>query len=148
MHVRLRGPARTGAEWKKHGVLASELASWKRTAAALQLTQPDTARNAWHRHPLAYLTEAADDVAYLLLDLEDGYRLKLVEEQEFLDLLAPLAGADRGQLTSCRSRPTVASGWTAPATFGREPSIVSWTCSRKRSWTTRRRSCRAGSVAR
>jgi dGTPase len=47
----------------------------------------------WPRHPLAFLTEAADDVAYLLLDLEDGFRLKHVAEDEYLALVRPFAGA-------------------------------------------------------
>ena len=48
----------------------------------------------WQRHPLALLMEAADDIAYLLLDLEDGLRLKHVPEALFLECLAPLGKAD------------------------------------------------------
>ena len=76
---------------RKHGVLASELSRWEAVAAALGLGRPDPARTAWTRHPLALLTEAADDVAYLLLDLEDGFRLRLVQPSEFQRLLWPIA---------------------------------------------------------
>ena len=33
---------------------------------------------AWKRHPLAFLVEAADDICYSIIDLEDGCSLGLV----------------------------------------------------------------------
>jgi dGTPase len=78
---------------RKHGVLASELDRWEAVAGSLGLPRPDVSRAAWSRHPLAHLTEAADDVAYLLLDLEDGFRLRLVGAPEFERLLSPIASA-------------------------------------------------------
>lgn len=33
---------------------------------------------AWARHPLVYLLEAADDLCYSLVDIEDAYRLSLI----------------------------------------------------------------------
>jgi dGTPase len=47
--------------------------------------------NCFSRHPLAFLVEAADDVCYRLLDLEDAYTLKLIGyediENYFLQIL-------------------------------------------------------------
>jgi len=37
---------------------------------------------AWCRHPLAYLVEAADDIAYLIVDFEDGQRLGMIDYSE------------------------------------------------------------------
>lgn len=34
---------------------------------------------AFHRHPLTFLMEAADDIAYRMIDFEDGLRLKLID---------------------------------------------------------------------
>lgn len=34
---------------------------------------------AYHRHPLAFLVEAADDIAYGMIDFEDGCRLNLID---------------------------------------------------------------------
>ena len=34
------------------------------------------------RHPLAYLVEAADDIAYLIVDFEDGARLGMIAQDE------------------------------------------------------------------
>lgn len=81
-----------GRSAKKHGVMAPELPAWEQTAAALGLERRANGIDHWPRHPLAFLTEAADDVAYLLLDLEDGFRLKHVSEADYLRLVRPLAG--------------------------------------------------------
>jgi len=47
--------------------------------------------SAWQRHPLAYLVEAADDIAYRIVDFEDGQRLGLIDYQElerfFLEII-------------------------------------------------------------
>lgn len=44
------------------------------------------------RHPLTYLLEAADDICYALIDLEDGIILNMLNYQEvepiFLNLIA------------------------------------------------------------
>jgi dGTPase len=45
-------------------------------AAQLELKQP--APGVWNRHPLAFLVEAADDICYSIIDLEDGCSLGLV----------------------------------------------------------------------
>jgi dGTPase len=82
-----------GRSARKHGVMARELPAWEATAAALGLERRTPGLDRWPRHPLAFLTEAADDVAYLLLDLEDGFRLKHVAEDEYLALVRPFAGA-------------------------------------------------------
>jgi len=82
-----------GRSCRKHGLMAGEVATWEAIAPALGVARRGTAAH-WARHPLAFLTEAADDIAYLLLDLEDGYRLKHVREDEYLAAIRPLLGAD------------------------------------------------------
>jgi len=46
----------------------------------------------WFRHPLAFLVEAADDICYHIIDLEDGCRLNLINFDETRDLLAKILG--------------------------------------------------------
>jgi len=75
---------------KKHGLMAGELATWELIAPELGLERRRPGVDHWPRHPLAFLTEAADDVAYLLLDLEDGLRLRHVSETEYAQLVEPL----------------------------------------------------------
>lgn len=54
----------------------------------------NTGDNRWSRHPLAYLLEAADDICYTLIDLEDGLALGMLRYDEieplFLQLLDDL----------------------------------------------------------
>lgn len=78
-----------GASRRKHGIHAAEDERFAGVAATLGLRPVDGAR-AWTRHPLAFLTEAADDIAYVVIDLEDGLRLKQVPTATFVDLLRPL----------------------------------------------------------
>jgi dGTPase len=44
----------------------------------------------WCRHPLVYLMEAADDICYAIIDLEDGVELGILDEIDVLALLAPI----------------------------------------------------------
>lgn len=39
------------------------------------------------RYPLVYLLEAADDICYQIMDLEDAHKLKIIGTQEIIDLL-------------------------------------------------------------
>ena len=48
----------------------------------------------WARHPLVYLMEAADDICYGLIDLEDGLEMELLEYSEVEALLLGLVGDD------------------------------------------------------
>ncbi len=58
---------------KKPGFFRHDADLWGEVATALGLIKEDDLR--WCRHPLAYLTEAADDICYRIIDLEDGLRL-------------------------------------------------------------------------
>lgn len=78
----------------KHGVDTSELGVYAEIATALDLAPQPGASHAWFRHPLAFLTEAADDIAYQIIDLEDGLRLGHVGRAEFVELLRPLCERD------------------------------------------------------
>lgn len=48
----------------------------------------------WARHPLVYLMEAADDICYGLIDLEDGLEMELLDYAEVEALLLDLVGDD------------------------------------------------------
>lgn len=57
---------------------------------AKQLGLIEHAKNCFARHPLVYLLEAADDICYGLIDLEDGIEMGLINYSEFENLLKPL----------------------------------------------------------
>lgn len=75
---------------KKFGFFQSERESFIEVADALGLIR--MADNIWCRHPLAFLVEAADDICYNIIDLEDGCRLGLVSFDETVDLLGGILG--------------------------------------------------------
>lgn len=91
------------ASRKKHGVFAADLPAFAHAAGELGLARDAGGLPAWRRHPLAFLTEAADDIANNIHDLEDGYRLKYVDERTYLGLMEPLAEA--GATAPPASRP-------------------------------------------
>ena len=52
------------------------------------------------RHPLVFLVEAADDICYQMMDIEDAYKLKLLTHEEAVSLLTPfIEEHKRGHLT-------------------------------------------------
>ncbi|MEK9712720.1 MAG: deoxyguanosinetriphosphate triphosphohydrolase [Thalassolituus sp.] len=75
-------------ERSKFGCFATELPILEEVAKTLGLLP--TGPNAWCRHPLVYLLEAADDICYGLIDLEDGIELGLLRYEEVESLIQPL----------------------------------------------------------
>lgn len=71
---------------KKFGFFQSEKDAFADVAADLTLI--DQGNNSWCRHPLAFLVEAADDICYSIIDLEDGCRLGLVSFENTVELLS------------------------------------------------------------
>lgn len=83
---------------KKYGFFEAEQPLF--AEAATQLGLIARGGESWSRHPLAFLVEAADDICYSIIDLEDGCRLGLVGFDETVELLAPILGEklDRSKL--------------------------------------------------
>lgn len=75
---------------KKFGFFEHDSTLWTEVASALGLIQEADLR--WCRHPLAYLTEAADDICYRIIDLEDGFRLSCVSYDEVESLYLKVIG--------------------------------------------------------
>ncbi|MGI1668783.1 MAG: deoxyguanosinetriphosphate triphosphohydrolase [Neptuniibacter sp.] len=49
-------------------------------------------KDRWCRHPLTYLMEAADDICYAILDLEDAIELNILSFEEIKPILLKLCG--------------------------------------------------------
>ncbi|MGC3938288.1 dGTP triphosphohydrolase [Roseobacter sp. EG26] len=59
---------------KKFGVFNSELPLFEEVAQTLNLTKVEVGSNTWwRRHPLVFVVEAADDICYNIVDLEDAF---------------------------------------------------------------------------
>ena len=74
----------------KFGCYQNELPALRELAGHLGLIEQQT--DVWCRHPLVYLVEAADDICYGLIDLEDGIEMHLLTYDEVIDLIRPLFG--------------------------------------------------------
>lgn len=76
--------------YKKFGFFQSEKEIFKSVAEHTELERLSSKDYFWCRHPLSFLVEAADDICYRIMDLEDGYRLGLVTFSETEQLLKNL----------------------------------------------------------
>jgi dGTPase len=73
---------------KKYGFFQSEKELFEDIANATGLKYLGTnSDKAWTRHPLTFLVEAADDICYHIIDLEDGCQLGCVSFSETKELL-------------------------------------------------------------
>jgi len=74
---------------KKSGFFDSERSTFADIAAALSIPRLPGAQEAYARHPFVFLVEAADDLCYRVIDLEDAHRLGILSLQGFQDLFLP-----------------------------------------------------------
>jgi dGTPase len=81
----------SGKSAKKHGFFQDEKILFAIVADTVGLIRrsPDVAW--WSRHPLAFLVEAADDICYHIVDLEDGYRMGYISFKKAKKLLNDIA---------------------------------------------------------
>lgn len=70
-----------------------------RTVGLLPQGQSD-----WCRHPLAFLVEAADDICYHIIDIEDACRIGLLSSEQGCELLLALLASYGGNTGQLRSR--------------------------------------------
>lgn len=83
------GPADRGP-YKKFGIAAEEMPAFEQVAALCGLT-PCAGHAAWVRHPLALLMEAADDISYLVADIEDAFFSRIITYEQCIRQLAAMA---------------------------------------------------------
>lgn len=82
-------PGSARSNWKKCGFFLDDKDNFAEVATSCGMI-PD-GENCWKRHPLSFLLEAADDIAYLTVDFEDAMRQNMIEYQElethYLDII-------------------------------------------------------------
>lgn len=75
---------------KKHGFFQSEKDLFARIADEVGLICREENSAWWCRHPLAFLVEAADDICYHIVDLEDGFRMGYIAYEDARMLLSDI----------------------------------------------------------
>ncbi len=71
----------------KFGFFSTELPDFLKVAAELgMISNPGSAGEVrYARHPLVYIVEAADDICYEVMDIEDAHKLKILSTQQVID---------------------------------------------------------------
>ena len=77
----------------KFGFFTSEKAVYEKIADELGIIKLGDEQ--YVRHPLVYLVEAADDICYQVMDLEDAHKLKIVNTRETLELMLGFFSEER-----------------------------------------------------
>ncbi|OFX82843.1 MAG: dehydrogenase [Bacteroidetes bacterium GWF2_33_16] len=72
---------------KKYGYFQSEKETFIAIANELGLKKKSENPICFARHPLVFLVEAADDICYEIMDIEDAHKLKILSTQKTFDLL-------------------------------------------------------------
>ncbi|WBO85641.1 dGTP triphosphohydrolase [Hymenobacter yonginensis] len=96
-----------GSSEKKYGYFQTEASRFQDVARELGLLPKVAASDQggfYHRHPLAFLVEAADDLCYRIIDFEDGLKLGLIPCETGLALLRAMLGDAPGRRGSVEWR--------------------------------------------
>ncbi len=91
----------------KFGFFTSEKADFVKVAAELGMIRRPAVddRMCYARHPLVYIVEAADDICYEVMDIEDAHKLKILTTREVTEtFLAFFPAARRAEMEKVMSR--------------------------------------------
>ncbi|MBR4046982.1 MAG: deoxyguanosinetriphosphate triphosphohydrolase [Bacteroides sp.] len=81
----------------KFGFFVSEEESFRRIAEELGMKKISDSPLRYARYPLVYLVEAADDICYQMMDIEDAHKLKILTTDEVKSLLLAYFSEERQQ---------------------------------------------------
>lgn len=81
--------SRAAHKANKFGFFCTEKESFSRIAAELGILRKPSPEDllVYARHPLVYLVEAADDICYEVMDIEDAHKLKILSHEQVMHLL-------------------------------------------------------------
>ena len=79
--------ASTLAKNRKFGFFQSEEETYRFIANELGIQKPNPEVDIYARYPLVYLVEAADDICYQVMDIEDAHKLRILTGEESIHLL-------------------------------------------------------------
>lgn len=71
---------------KKYGFFQAEKEIVQAIAEELHMVKENSNPLVFKRHPFVYLVEAADDICYRIVDMEDAHRLGIVSKEEVVPL--------------------------------------------------------------
>jgi dGTPase len=71
---------------KKYGFFQPEIHTAREIFSDLNILPVSEIPLIYQRHPFVYLTEAADDICYRIIDFEDAHRLHILSHDEVIDI--------------------------------------------------------------
>ena len=82
---------------QKFGFFKSEEADYRKIAEELGIKEICSSGHGikYARHPLVYLVEAADDICYMIMDIEDAHKLKILTTEETKRLMLDFFDEER-----------------------------------------------------
>lgn len=87
-----------GKHRSKYGYFQSDIMAFEHLQKHIPLKSDTETPRAYFRHPFVYLTEAADDICYTIVDYEDAHRLGILSytevKEDFLYLLKSLPNGE------------------------------------------------------
>jgi dGTPase len=84
----------------KYGYFQTEQEAFALIMSRLEIPMPDD--RSYARHPLVYLVEAADDICYQVMDLEDAHKLKIISTEKIHQLFLRFFEGDENMLGKIR----------------------------------------------
>ena len=88
---------------KKYGFFQSEISAVREIANKLGMPREEGEELIYKRHPFVYLVEAADDICYSIIDMEDAHRLGILSHElvrdSFLYVIQSLSDKGKGERT-------------------------------------------------
>ncbi|MDD3077570.1 MAG: deoxyguanosinetriphosphate triphosphohydrolase [Paludibacter sp.] len=82
---------------QKFGFFTSEQTAFEKIAHELGIEKSKQNPDRYVRHPLVYLVEAADDICYEIMDIEDAHKLKILSTEETKQLLLGFFSEEKQQ---------------------------------------------------
>lgn len=81
---------------KKSGFFDTEINTYQSLANEMGILRKEGFENVYVRHPYVFLTEAADDICYRVIDLEDAHRLGITSLEKIQELFMPFFKEETG----------------------------------------------------
>lgn len=75
---------------KKYGFFKTDEVVYNEIVKQTNMHKDTTASGAYHRHPFVYLVEAADDICYRIIDMEDAHRIGIIATSDLVGVLTDI----------------------------------------------------------
>lgn len=109
---------------KKFGFFQSEKENFHKIASETQMILENNELIIYKRHPFVWLVEAADDICYNIIDLEDSHRLGIIDHDKCVNLLLDLIHSlDKSGIDKVKNRLETISDKNEKISYLRAKSI-------------------------